>query len=306
MNEPIVFLKTGFVPASQASLNIYDLGVVLGATLTEFTRTFAHQLFRLDDHVKRLYRSLKYANIKLPFGPDEMLARSNELIAHNTALLKPEADLGIVHFVTPGENLLYAGSAAAAGPLTPTIVIHSFPLPFAAWRHLMAEGAHVVTPSVRHIPPECLDPKTKNRSRLDWWLADQQTHTMDPKAISLLLDLRGNLTECAGSNFVIVKDRTIYTPTSRNILEGVSLVTVREIAPTLGLQWVEKDLQPYDVINADEAWLTTTPYCLAPAVKINGIPIGAGKIGPVYHEMATAWSERIGFDFRQQILAPVP
>ncbi|MCH8891484.1 MAG: aminotransferase class IV [Myxococcales bacterium] len=128
-------------------------------------------------------------------------------------------------------------------------------MPFEEWRHFFTEGVHLVTPSIRHIPPQCIDPKMKNRSRLHWWIADQQSHAVDPRATSLLLDLEGNITECSGSNVVIIKGRTIYSPTSRNILEGVSLVTVRELAPGLGLDWVEKELQPYDVVNADEAWL---------------------------------------------------
>ena len=154
MTEPIVYLNNGFVPASQAKLNIYDLGLVLGATLTEMTRTFRHQPFRAEDHVARLYRSLKYSGIAVPISPEEMLAKTRELAEANCKLLPPDGDLGIVHFVTPGENALYAGSAGAAGPLTPTICIHSFPLRFGMWRHLFSEGAHVVTPSIRHIPPQ--------------------------------------------------------------------------------------------------------------------------------------------------------
>ena len=84
-------------------------------------------------------------------------------------------------------------------------------------------------------------PKTKNRSRLHYWLADKQSQAVDPAATSLLLDLDGNLTECSGANFVVVENDAIFTPTSRNILEGVSLVTLRELAPELGLGWVEKE-----------------------------------------------------------------
>jgi branched-subunit amino acid aminotransferase/4-amino-4-deoxychorismate lyase len=162
-----------------------------------------------------------------------------------------------------------------------------------------------VTPSIRHIPPQCIDPKTKNRSRLHWHLAEQQAHAVDPRAISLLLDLDGNITECAGSNFLVIKDRIIYSPTSRNILQGISLVTVRDLAATLNLEWVEKDLQTYDVINADEAWLTTTPYCLAPCTRINGIPIGSGQPGPLWREMLRAWSTLVNVDIEAQILAAV-
>ena len=192
--------------------------------------------------------------------------------------------------------------AGAAGPMTPTICIHSFPLRFSMWRHLFIEGAHVVTPSIRHIPPQCVEPKMKNRSRLHWFLADKQSQAVDPRAITLLLDLDGNVTECAGSNFVIVRGNTIVTPTTRNILWGVSLQTVKELAQEIGMQFIEKDFQPYDVINADEAWLTTTPYCLAPCTKINNIPIGTGQPGPWFKAMQQAWSRRVGMDIETQLM----
>ena len=299
--ENQVFLNDRFIPASEAGISIYDLGIVLGATLTEMTRTFSGKPFRLEDHVDRLYRSLHYAGIQLDLTPDDMIAKTLELITINGAQLKEGEDLGIVHFVTPGENPIYAGSAAGSVRLKPTVCIHSFPLPFSAWSHLITDGAHVVTPSIRHIPPQCLDPKMKNRSRLHWFLAEQQSQNVDPKAISLLLDLEGNITECAGSNFLIARDNTVYSPTSRNILGGVSMATVRELSDELGWSWVEKDLQVYDVANADEAWLTTTPYCAAPCTKINNTPIGTGKPGPMYQQLMDAWSKRVGMDILGQI-----
>lgn len=302
MTEPLVYLNTDFVPASQAKLNIYDLGLVLGATLTEMTRTFRHRPYRAEEHVARLYRSLKFAGIAVPLSPAQMLAKTQELVQANCRLLASDEDLGVVHFVTPGENLLYAGSAGAAGPLTPTICIHSFPLRFSLWRHLFLDGVHVVTPSVRHVPPQCIEPKMKNRSRLHWFLADRQTRAVDPRAVTLLLDLDGNVTECAGSNFVIVKDGVVVTPPTRNILWGESLQTIKELAPQLGLGFVERDFQPYDVVNADEAWLTTTPYCMAPCTKINNIPIGDGKRGPHFGRMIQAWGERVGLNIESQIL----
>ena len=301
MNEPVVYLNDGFVPASRAHLNIYDLGIVLGATVTEMTRTFRHEPFRLDEHVRRLLRSCKYTGFELDLDHAGLVECTRSLIETNAGLIGEEQDLGVVHFVTPGENPIYAGSAGKPVRLAPTLCIHSFPLPFSVWRPFYEQGAHVVTPSIRHVPPQCVDPKTKNRSRLHYWLADRQTQSVDPAATSLLLDLDGNLTECSGANFVVVEGDTIYTPTSRNILEGVSLVTLREMAPELGLDWVEKELQPYDAVNADEAWLTSTPYCLAPCTRINNTPIGGGAPGPLFARVMEAWSRRVGMDILAQI-----
>ena len=101
-------------------------------------------------------------------------------------------------------------------------------------------------------------------------------------------------------------NNTIFSPTSRNILRGLSLETVCELAPQVGLKVVEKDIQPYDVITADEAWLTTTPYCMAPCTKINGIPIGSGQPGPLFQKMLTSWSGHVGLDIATQIMGSVP
>ena len=304
MPEPIVYLNGEFLPPAEAKINIYDFGIVLGATLTEMTRTFRHRPFKLDEHLDRLYRSLKYAYVDPQISKAEMKQRTLELIEHNSRLVDEDGDIAVIHFVTPGEARGYAGGAGGGGPLTPTVCIHSFPLRFEMWRKMFAQGAHVVTPAVRHVPPQSVDSKTKNRSRLHFWIAGEQAHGVDPEALPLLLDLDGNITETTGTNFVVVKGQTIYSPTSRNILQGVSLQTVRELAPRIGLGFEERDMQPYDVINADEAWLTTTPYCVAPVTKINNIPIGDGSPGPLHNRMMQAWSDLVGVDVLDQIKQP--
>ena len=96
----------------------------------------------------------------------------------------------------------------------------------------------------------------------------------------LLLDLDGNVTETSGSNFLMVENGTIVSATLRNILPGISRAVVIELAEKLGIPFVERDYQVYDVINADEAFQTTTPYCMMPITRINGLPIGDGKPGP--------------------------
>lgn len=306
MSEPVVYLGGRFIPASEAKLDLHDIGVLSGVAITDMTRTFRHQPFRLDEHLARFYRSAKYTSIDLPLTQKEMEDRTLELIATNSGLIDEDDDLGVVHFATPGVSsagsTVAQGLHQAEGPMTPTLGIQSWPLRFDKHRHMFVDGGHVVTPAIRHVPPQSLDPKTKHRNRLHFHVADQQSHAVDPKATSLLLDLDGNITECTGANIVVVKGRTIYSPTSRTILQGVSLQTVRDLAPQLGLEFEEKDLQPYDVINADEAWLTSTPFSIAPVTRINNLPIGDGVIGPLFREMVQAWSELVGVNILGQIL----
>ena len=106
--------------------------------------------------------------------------------------------------------------------------MHTFPLPFELWAEKLLSGIHLVTPSIRHVPPQCYDPKMKCRSRMHYYLADQQARLVDRDAAALLLDLAGNVTETGAANFLIVEDGTIVSPSLRNTLPGVSRATVIE------------------------------------------------------------------------------
>src|SRR5690606_14292589 len=162
-------LNDKFVTASQAHINIYDMGLVMGATLTEMTRTFGHVPFRLEDHLARLFRSCKYAGIAVPFSPVELKQKTLELIAANCELIADHEELSIVHFVTAGENPMYADGNVVRQ--SPTVCIHSFKTPLRRSKDFFTDGAHVVTPSIRHLPPQCIDSKAKHRSRFHWFLA---------------------------------------------------------------------------------------------------------------------------------------
>lgn len=300
MNEPITFLNGEFIPAIAAVLPVYDLGVIMGATFSEMTRTYNHVLFRPEDHIARLFASLKYGGIALSLTRGEVLDITRQVAQHNAQFLSEGEDLAVVQFVTAGQSAMYSDALPARDGAT--ICIHSFRLPFARWRRFFAEGAHVIVPNTRHVPPECVDPRTKNRSRLHWWLAEQEIKKSDPDALPLLLDLDGNLTETPAANFLMLKSDTVYSPQCRNILGGISLQTVHEIISELGMKWVEKDLQIYDALAADEAWLTSTPYGVAPCTRINFKAIGKGEPGPAWKAVLKVWSERVGHDVAAQIL----
>lgn len=303
MSEANVYLNGRMVPASQAHLAIFDAGIVLGATVTEMTRTFRHKPFRLEEHIDRLLRSLKYTRMDTGLSRSDFLQLSHDLLEHNSKLVDPEDELGLVHFVTAGEFPVYAGSAGRGARLTPTVCAHTFPLPFEYWSHKFEVGAHLVTPSTRHVPPQCYDPKMKYRSRMHYYLADKEAQLVDPDAAALLLDLNGNVTETGGSNFLIVERGAIVSPTLTNTLPGLSRATVMELAEELGIPFVVKDFQVHSVMNAEEAFTSSTPYCLLPVTKINGVLIGDGKPGPIFKKLMQAWSARVGLDIERQMHA---
>ena len=93
----------------------------------------------------------------------------------------------------------------------------------------------------------------------------------------------------------------MISPRRNNILWGVSLTVLTELLKAEGIPFVEQDIQTYDVINADEAWVPTTPYCLGPVVRINGAPIGDGQPGPLWRRLVDRWSEVVGLDIYKQV-----
>jgi len=231
-------------------------------------------------------------------------SRSRKLLEQN-ARTRAGAEFGLVYYMTAGVNSVYAGSAGLSGNMTPTYVQHCFPLPFQLWKDYFLNGIHCVTPSIRHWPPQSLSSKIKHRNRLHMWIGEHQAHLADPKAMALYLDLDGNITETGGSNFVIFRGGTVVSPRRNNILWGISLIVLTEILVELAIPFVEADIQEYDVITADEAWVPTTPYCLGPVVRINGIPIADGKPGPVWRRIIKRWSEIVENDIYAEVTAAV-
>jgi branched-subunit amino acid aminotransferase/4-amino-4-deoxychorismate lyase len=256
----------------------------------------------LDAHLDRLFRSLRYTRMDIGLSKEQLAGISHELIEHNARLLDDTGELGLISFVTAGEHSAYAGMSGRPARTTPTVCVHTFPLPFELWAKKMLSGAHVITPSIRHVPPQCYDPKVKYRSRMHFYLADLEARRIDPEASALLLDLDGNVTETSAANFLIVERGTIVSPTTVNTLAGISRAMVIELAGKLSIPFVERDVQVYSVMNADEAFLTSTPYCLMPVTKVNGVPIGDGNPGAMSRRLLAAWSTEVGLDIEKQIL----
>ncbi len=302
MSLPLAYLNGRFLPRHEAGLTLHDAGFVWGATVTDLVRTFRHRLFRLDDHLARFRESCRLARVPQPVSDNKLAHIAGQLVAHNAALLPPESDLALVMFATPGPVGYYLGEPGGPGDGPPTLGLHTFPLPFARYARLFREGARLVVPSVRQVPAACVDPRIKQRSRLSWWLAEQEAHDADPAASALLLDADGNLTETAAANYLIVKDGVLLSPPAGSVLPGVSLRVVRELCGELRIPFEERPLRLPDALAADEAMLASTGYCLAGVSRIQGHPIPWP--GPVWRRLLDAWSGRVGVDLRAQILPP--
>ena len=186
--------------------------------------------------------------------------------------------------------------------VSPSICIRVAPIDFTEYARFYNTGAHVVFARTRSYPPQSLDPKVKHYSRMNFTLAELEAADVDPEAFPVLLDLEGNISENIGGNFFIVTKGVLRTPGDRDILKGISRMTVGDLASQLGIPMVEGDIQPYDAYTADEAFLTTTSYCVLPVGRIDNRPIGEGAPGPVTKSLWAAWSEKVGVDIVDQAL----
>lgn len=120
---------------------------------------------------------------------------------------------------------------------------------------------------------------------------------------ALLLDTDNHVAEGTGDNFFIVKNGILLTPEPRNILRGISREYVFEIAKDLGIEYQECNLDVYDVVNADEAFMTGTPFCILPVTTIDGQRIGTGRPGPVFKRLIDKWGANVNLDIIKQIKA---
>jgi branched-subunit amino acid aminotransferase/4-amino-4-deoxychorismate lyase len=299
VTEPTVYLNGTFLPASTAHIAIYDVGFVQGATVTEQTRTFHHLVYGQADHLDRFFRALLYTGIDIGLSHADLLQIGERLIEHNAALLDSGDELGLIYFATPGEYRTYAPGQARS---TPTVCAHTFVLPFELWAEKLKTGTQLITPSIRHVPPQCVDSTIKCRSRVHFYLAEREAKLADPEASALLLDLDGFIAETNAANFFMVVNRTLVSPMTRNTLPGISRMTVIELAGELGVSFVERDTRLEEAMDADEAFLSSTPFCLMPIRRINERTIADGKPGPMYRRLLDAWSRRVGLDIEKQII----
>ncbi len=300
-NERVAWFNGDFVPESEVRIPFRDSSWVYGDGCFDMTRTFGHRLFKVTEHVDRLYRSLKYLRIDPGFGPERMCQLTEEVFERNRHLLGPKDDYWVGQRISrgvkesPGDNVGYYG---------PNVVLECNPLPFQKRAKLFKEGMRVMVPSVRRTPPESLTPRAKTHNYLNLIVADQEVQSIDPEAWAILLDTNGNLCEGLGSNIFVVKDGEILTPREKFVLPGVSRQTAIDLAAEVGMPVRETDIDLYDAYNAEEVFITSTSLCICPAVKVNGMVIGdAGTVwGPVTKKLADAYQRLVDHDFIGQYL----
>ena len=301
MEERLVYMNGKFVKETEAKISIYDSALMFGDMVFEMTRSFNKKQFKLREHLERLYTGVKILRIPLKMTIDEMEQACYDTMEKNEHLFNDTDEHRLMINISRGPLSIYAHMFEDSGA---TITIADFPLKWtvSSMGPLYDVGVSAMIPSQRAIPSNLLEPKIKNRSRVHYQMANIEVSNMrGDNNWALLLDPDGFIAEGTGDNFFIVKDGVIITPEGRNILRGISRDYVFEIANELGFKCIEKNIEPYDVYDADESFMTGTPFCIIPVTSLNGIIIGDKIIGSVTQRLIDQWSKNVGVDIIKQI-----
>ncbi len=297
-----VYHNGKFVPESDAKISIFDSALMFGDMVFEMTRSFNKNQFKLQEHIDRLYSSIEHVKIPIKISKQEMEEICYQTIEKNESEFLDTDEHRLLINVSRGPLSIY--SEIFNHKLEPTIIVADFPLKWTVqgMGKLFDSGINAIIPKQRAIPEELLDPKVKNRSRLHYMMANIQTSEFPGETNwPLLLDPDNFVAEGSGDNFFIVKDDILYTPEPRNILVGISRNYIFELADELGISYNETNLVKDDVENADEAFMTATPFCMLPVTTIHGKNIGSGKRGHIFEKLLSKWSKNVGIDIEKQI-----
>jgi branched-chain amino acid aminotransferase len=295
MSEPQAYFNGSWIPASAASISVTDAGFILGTTIAEQLRTFSGRIFRLNEHLDRLDHSLQAIEVDSGLTRRQWTDIAHELVAINSRYLTPGDDWGISIFVTPGQYPTYGQAHQKHN--RPTVCMHPYPLPFYLWAEKYRIGQALATTPIQQIPSQCWPADIKCRSRMHYYLADKLALKKDHRARAVLLDNKGFVTETSTANILIYrKDEGLISPPNDNILHGISLTVVFELADKLGIPCLQRNISTEDLSTADEIILTSTPLCMLPATQFNSQLIGNGRPGIISQQLLTAWSEMVGLD----------
>jgi len=300
MAPEIAYFRGELIPADRLAVPVYDAGFVLGATVTEQLRTFRGELYRWRDHLARFRHSLKIVGIEIAESDERLTEIATELTLRNFSLLPAGGELGLAMWATPGPF------AAMAPPdyLGPTLCLHTHPAPLASYAHAYLHGQRLVTATNRQVSPACWPRELKCRSRMHYYLADAAANRRYPGARAIMLDEDGAALEATTANLLLYfQGEGLVSPPTADVLPGISVMTVRDLAASLAIPMSERRLTRDDVRAADEVLLAGTTPCLLPCVTLDDERIGGGRPGPIFQRLIAAWGEAVGVDIVGQATA---
>ncbi len=265
-----VYIDGKYYDRGEAKISVFDHGLLYGDGVFEGIRIYNGKVFKLTQHIERLYQSAKAILLDIPISRAEMENITREAVNENA---KKDGYIRLV--VTRGEGPLGLDPAQCIKPTVIIIVgdIQLYP------QEYYEKGIAVVTAASRRMPADSLDPRVKSLNYLNNVMAKIEAKLAGCLE-AVLLNHEGYVTECTADNIFIVKDGTLLTPAPHDgALDGITRMTVINIASSCGIASRETALTSYDLYTADECFITGTGAEIMPVTKIDGRLIGNGESG---------------------------
>jgi branched-chain amino acid aminotransferase len=277
--ESIVYVNGEFLPASEAKISVFDHVILYGDGVYDTMCAWNHAVFKLDEHVERLYESAHAVKLELPLNEDELKAVVLETVRRNglrDAYVKVIATRGV-------------GAQPLMSPYncTPGLIVFAVPYMSLVGDGHEESGIRMIVSSLRRIPNECISTKIKSCNYLNHILMRLEANEAGADD-AIELDMEGYVCEAPGYNVFMAKKGVLYTP-GDNILVGITRQTVMELAEAAGILLVEGRIQPFDLYNADEVFLSSTAGGVFAVVELDSRTIGDGKPGPVTQKIRAGY-----------------
>lgn len=281
MSEQIVYLEGAYVPLSEAKIPVMDHGILYGDGIFEGIRAYGGRVFKLDDHMRRFQAAAKALNLALPLPINEITevvletCRRNSIVDGYIRLVCTRGADGLGLFPKPGSHpprlFCIAGQVSLYSD--------------EAYRR----GLKVITSHLRRNKATIVNPQIKSLNYLNNIMASIEAHRYGADE-ALMLNEEGLVTECTGDNIFIIKDEVISTPPIwLGTLDGITRQAVIKIAQTLGYEIREVPFTHYNVLNADEVFLTGTAAEVIALTELDGQLIGDGVAGKITLELLDAF-----------------
>jgi branched-chain amino acid aminotransferase len=277
-----IYIDGNFHDQAEAKISVFDHGLLYGDGVFEGIRFYNDRVFRLEEHIDRLWDSARAIALDMPMSKSELVAAILETIRQN------DLHDGYVRLiVTRGVGSLGLSPDTCRRPsiivIAATIALYP--------EELYHKGLTMVTCSTRRTPPAALSPRVKSLNYLSNILGKLEAQNAGAGE-GLMLNEQGYVSECTGDNIFIVKKGEISTPhLSSGILAGVTRAVVFELAEKLSIRAVERELIRHDIYTADECFLTGTAAEVIPAVQLDRRLIGHGQPGPITLQLIESFRE---------------
>lgn len=277
-----VYINGKFYNKEDAKVSVFDHGFLYGDGIFEGIRLYSGNVFKLDRHIDRLFRSAKAIMLEMPYTKQEVIeavcasCRENKLTNGYIRLV-----------VSRGMGALGLSPRTCSNPQMVIIAdeIQLYP------DELYQKGLKAITVPTRRNSSAALPPMVKSLNYLNNILAKIEAQNLGYQEC-LLLNNEGYVAECSGDNVFVVYDGKVFTPpTACGSLSGMTRETVMEVTKDLGYELVEKPLTRYDIWTADECFLTGTAAKLIPLVELDGRSIGDGKPGKVTKDLLAGFNK---------------